>query len=452
MKNHYNLINRVLLENHLADSACRRGISAYRLGLIPQGISDHLPIKILIRQEKTTVNIISWNMLADAHLYNNFMNITGTVELLAAINKKDKNNIYGGNEGFNRLYHYFSELAQFLYDNKQNDTITLDCALLQTFNSLNYESKLTPTRDSLDVQQSRADIAKILLDSQQEDAHEFKLAIQHSVDLIYHIQNDLGVLKWKNRLNRLKENKALISTLAETDFLCLQECTHPADIETLFPQKKSLVYRINKTTTDHCALFYNASKFQQVGEALFLGLDKGKKPCIMARFKNIEHGNEFIVGSVHHPGGKESLIHELLEKKDTLLQEPTEQLEFFLPGDYNHSKAFFDKDTHSSYDMLYPELGTMAGADYGNTNQSIDALLTNMNSDHIKIECVKDMSMLRAANMPLRVHFKKNNTYIASASPSFEPLVQAVVSHDEAEDTIDILGQNDAVYAPRMAF
>lgn len=193
----YKLIS-ALLEKNLANSAFRRGTSAHRLGLIQEGISDHLPIQMSIQQEKTILNIISWNILADAHLYNNFMNITGTSELLAAINN---DNIYGGHEGSNKLYHYFSELGPFLYDQRQNNhAITFNKDLLEQFNSVQQScSLLTRSRDPVKTKEnivyaerSRAAIAEILLDMAHEHAHEFKLAIQHSVDLIYHIKHEQG--------------------------------------------------------------------------------------------------------------------------------------------------------------------------------------------------------------------------------------------------------------------
>ena len=60
-------------------SAFRYGNSAFRLGLMPQNISDHLPISAEIKfnpSDEENHTMLSWNLLADEHLYNNFMNIT----------------------------------------------------------------------------------------------------------------------------------------------------------------------------------------------------------------------------------------------------------------------------------------------------------------------------------------------------------------------------------------
>ncbi len=443
---------KFLLERNLAGCAFRRGTSAHRLGLIQEGVSDHLPIKILAKNGTESTSLISWNMLADEHLYNNFMNISGTSELLANL---APNNIYGGVENRNKLYYYFSELGQFLYDKQINDVITFDRKLLEQFNSLQkYESRLAKNRDpqkatenQILVKESRDAIAKTLLDSEHKDAHEFQLAIQHSVDLIYHINHELGALKWSNRFKKLKENKSLIEKLSDTDFLCLQECTNPTDIQSLLPNKESLVHRINQDTKDHCVIFYDPKKFEVIGPPFFCALDNNKKPCIIARFKNKETGMELIVGSVHHPGGKANHLHDIIEKINTLKTSPDEEIECFLPGDYNHTRRFFDNPK-----LFYPKLGTMAGNDYGNMNNSIDAVLSNVQVSQIDVERISDLPLSPPVEMPLRVHFKDEGTYRSSASPSFDLPVQRVISIDEAENAVDILGQNDATYAPRITF
>ncbi|PJD92937.1 MAG: hypothetical protein CK424_05060 [Legionella sp.] len=452
-----------LLEESLAGSAFRRGTSAHRLGLIQEGISDHVPIKILVQKdnddvtkENTDVTMISWNLLADAHLYNNFMNITGTQQLLAAMSE---DNIYGGNDK-NKLYHYFSELGQFLYDNRKNDQIvTLDHTLLEKFNSLQqYGSLLTRSRDPVtskskvaQAQQSRKEIAGIFLNNKHKHAYEFQLAIQHSVDLIYHIKHDQGVLQWSNRLKKLQANKELMRALCDTDFLCLQECTNPADIQLLLPKKQCLVHRVNGTTSDHCALFYDSTKFKVIGQPLLCELDDGKKPCIIAGFEHITLGTQLIVGSVHHPGGVDNLMDDIVAKINTLKQHLDKDIEFYLPGDYNHAQEFFNQHS-TGHRLIYPSLGTMAGADYGNINKSIDALFTNSRAPKIDVERISCMPISPPAEMSLRVHFKDKKIYRSSASPSFELPVQRDVSNEEANDAMDILGQNDAIYAPRMTF
>jgi hypothetical protein len=448
----YKMIMR-LLEKNLAGSAFRRGVSAHRLGLIQEGVSDHLPIQILAKNHTGTTSLISWNLLADAHLYNNFMNISGTIQLLGTL---ASNNIYGGSEHSNKLYYYFSELGQFLYDNRVNDVITLDKKLLDQFNSLpKYRSKLALSRDektaierSRLVREAREAIATILLDPEHRHAHEFELAIQHSVDLIYHINDDCGALKWSNRFKKLAANKVVIEKLRHTDFLCLQECTNPQDIQSLLPNKKMLLHRVNTNTSDHCVILYDSEKFEVIDEPIFCALDQGKKPCIFARFKNKETGKALIVGSVHHPGGKESHLHDIIEKINELKYSANEEIEFFVPGDYNHTGEFFGEQSHPK--LFYPSRGTMAGNDYGNINQSIDALLSNVSAHQIQVERVRDLPLSAPVEMPLRVHFKDEDTYRSTASASFDLPVQNVVSMNDAENALDILGQNDATYAPRI--
>lgn len=448
---------RNLLDSKLTGSAFRRGISAHRLGLIQDGISDHLPIKIGSELDKCSLTLISWNLLADVHLYNNFMNITGTQALLAAINE---NNIYGGSKNTNKLYHYFSELGQFLYDSRTNDkTVRLDRALLERFNSLqNGDSLLTRSRDPevaknrvLQMEQSRKAIAAILLNPEHEHAHEFQLAIQHSVDLIYHIKHDNGALKWSNRLKKLQGSKELISTLVEANFLCLQECTKPEELHALLPNKHCLIHRVNQTTNDHCALFYDFNKFKLIEEPIFFELDHGKKPCIVARFENIESGTPLIVGSIHYPGGAEYFTQEILDKINLLKLTIDEHVVFYLPGDYNHTLDFFNAAPSSEYQWIYPALGTMAGADYGNSNRSIDAVLTNTETSQTKVERVQYIPISQPITSSLRVQFKDEHTYRASAS-SYSLLVQRDVLSEEAHNAVDDLGQNNATYAPRISF
>ena len=444
-----------LLEKKLSGSAFRRGTSAHRLGLIQEGISDHLPIKMLAENDTRSTSLISWNMLADAHLYNNFMNITGTLKLLATL---PENNIYRGAENSNKLYYYFSELGQFLYDNRINDVITLDKKLLEQFNTLpKYESKLALSRDQATaiekrslVKEARAAIAAILLDSEHDDAHEFQLAIQHSVDLIYHINDDRGALKWRNRFNQLTANQPLIKTLRDTDFLCLQECTNPDDLHSLLTNKQCLRHRINTNTSDHCVIFYDPEKFKVINSPVFFALDHGKKPCIIARFENKETGIPLIVGSVHHPGGRENHLHEIIQEINKLKKDPNEAIEFFLAGDYNHTREFFGQQSHP--ELFYPNHGTMAGNDYGNINNSIDAVLSNVQASEIRIELVSFLPLSPPVEMPLRVHFKVEDTYRSIASPSLDLPVQRVISIDEAKNAVNILGQNDATYAPRKTF
>jgi hypothetical protein len=416
-----------ILEQLLQESAFRRGTSTHRLGLIPQGISDHLPITICTKHQHTSTTLLSWNMLADVHLYNNFMNISGTEQLVAAISTS---NVYGGHAQRNKLYYYFSELGQFLYDQRKDNYIEVSHAILAQFSALE-QCKM----------ESRQEIAAILLN--HPNTHEFKLAIQHSVDLIYHIQHEHGALKWQNRLAHLKNNSALCKALSDADFLCLQECTNPSDIQALVEHKTALTYRINDKTNDHCALFYDNQQFEIIGEPRYCALDNGKKPCIMARFKHRTQGHELIVGSVHHPGGNHHCIAQLIDYMNPLKISPDEDIACYLSGDYNHEKAFFQEHIAPGYQLLYPRLGTMAGNDYDNINKPIDAVLTNISPSAITLERIQDLFIPQPADLPLRIHF-------SDFAPSFELPVQGVVSHEEAVYAEPVAHPSNLNHGPRV--
>ena len=54
--------------NNALTHAFRYGTSAFRFGLIPQGISDHLPIVSQLPLKDSQVSMLSWNLLADEPL------------------------------------------------------------------------------------------------------------------------------------------------------------------------------------------------------------------------------------------------------------------------------------------------------------------------------------------------------------------------------------------------
>ena len=204
------------LETQLSESAFRRGTSAFRLGLVPMGISDHLPIEITLRSSQgQSLSMISWNLLSDDHLYNNFMNISGGKLLLKAKRQKMPAGCCYADNGRDQMKHFFSEIAQYLYAQQIRGLITVNREVLQKFISLNSQpSRLARSRSSdklaekrRHVESSRAHLVAMLLDEQHPQAHEFKLAIRHCLELIHHIKSDKGALKWANRYKSLKENK-----------------------------------------------------------------------------------------------------------------------------------------------------------------------------------------------------------------------------------------------------
>ncbi len=466
----YDFLNRALSEN-----ASRRGTSAFRLGFIPQGPSDHLPIVATTKTAKNTpLSLVSWNLLADSHLYNNFMNVSGTKEFFRAIQKSEESsdNIYcaGGTEKQNKLYHYFSELAKFLYENQANGVINIDAKRLDEFSDIalfdKYPSHLARSRtpaiaeeNKMKVMNARKKMSKILLDPLHPEHHEFRLAIQHSIELYHHIEH--GALKWKNRFPLIQKNQALIAQLQQADFVCFQECTSPDDFKAINLPQTFITHRINQTTNDNCVLAYDDKKFELMNTVKgALGghkdsqgkMSPGNKPFIFGRFKHRETGEEMIMGSVHYPGGEHHCVPEILESIESLKRFSDEKIDFFVAGDYNHTQEFFEGN---GYKMHYPQLGTMAGSDYENMNNAIDAVLVGSENtcDRLHVERVSHLAMSEPAEaLPLKVHFSQDSQLSEQASPSFWRPVQREVTRTPTLATSaveEIFARSEANFSPR---
>lgn len=423
---------RSLLKKSLSNPF-RYGTSAFRLGLIQIGASDHLPFMINAKlSDQSELAMVSWNLLADIHLYNNFMNISGMHNLINAMKEyRCAENIYY-NENENKLFYFFAELAQYLYKNQLHNKIKITAELLHGFISTQkQESNLTRSRNLLiaeekikQVENARAEIIKIFLNDLSTEAseakattvnsHEFKLAIKHCLELIHHIQHTDGALRWSNRFKLIKNNNLIVKTMVSADFLCLQECSNPDDIQTLFQsagkEHNIISYRVDKNTSDHCVLVYDSSKYDIVDTPIEYALE-GKKPCIFAKFKNRRNDEVFIVASIHHPGGKYNLTRELLKAIEPLRQSPNNNIPFYLLGDYNHTQDFFQNEsTTSDFTMIYPAEGTMAGSDYGNANRSVDAVLTNQDEQSLTASVISGLAISPPApQVPVVVEFESNN-------------------------------------------
>jgi hypothetical protein len=399
------------LQLALQSSAFRRGTSAFRFGLIQSGISDHLPFVANVKHSaQTEFNLMSWNLLADTHLYNNFMNISGAVQLAELIqDAHPEGNVYYHND--NKLFYFFSELARFLHKKQSEDKIKITKELLHAFVSTEQEgSNLARSRDlqvaiekTRQVETARLQIVNIMINEMNLDnddkptqaGNELKLAIQHSVELMHHIENTNGTLQWSNRFARIKGNQPLVTKIASMDFLCLQECTNPNDIRDLLSVQKTkhvvISYNI-VNSRDHAVLVYDAEKFVLIGEPVKYALE-GKKPSIFAKFKNRNTDEVFVVASIHHPGGKHNLMNELLQQVALLRVGQDASVPFYILGDYNHTREFFQANTEgvTSHQMIYPVTGTMAGSDYGNVNKAIDAIITSQPVENIKVGLVDEL-------------------------------------------------------------
>ena len=136
------------LERKLTTSTFRQGVSAHLFGIVVKGYSDHLPIRAEFQlSQDIKLKVISWTLLADDHLYNNFMNITGTQKLFEAMQPStSEDNIYGGSIEKNKLYYFFSELATFLYSGNYTNKDVGNEYIMNKF-ILNQPSRLTRSRD-----------------------------------------------------------------------------------------------------------------------------------------------------------------------------------------------------------------------------------------------------------------------------------------------------------------
>lgn len=389
-------------------SAFRYGSSAFRYGLVPEGISDHLPVTTKTTIEEEEIAIMSWNLLADEHLFNNFMNVSGSNILEADLNQElggKENNIYSGT-----MYHLFAEISQFLIAQKKKE-IVVEEKILKEFRQIASQ----PSRRALSrnpdiakertqkVELARNKLVEILLNTKHKNHHEHKLAIKHSMELIYHIKEDKGALKWQNRLKRLIDNRKLVKEIREQDIIALQECTNPEDIKQLLSENMEIhVHNVkgNDKSTDNVVVAFNKKKFffvEKLGENF-----EGKKPALYVKLKHLQSGQDFVFGSIHHPGGEHDFRQKIMDDANKLIKDA--DIPFIIAGDYNHTKEQF-VETFSEI-IHYPDSGTMAGSDYNNTNKAIDGFLSNQT---LQVNTSNLMQRSKPAVTELNVVFKLNN-------------------------------------------
>lgn len=405
------------LENQLNQSAFRHGTSAFRFGLILEAPSDHLPISAFVNPSSApSMRLMSWNLLADSHLYNNFMNITGSHLLAQEILQSGQENLYVSKQS-NMLYHFFSELSQFLYKTAAQNTVRINEKILREFIKLsNQPSRLTRSRNPETAKQkeklaqiSRQQIIDLMLNSKHQHHADFKLAIEHSLELVHHILSEQGALKWKNRFTHIMQNQKLLREMHKMDFICLQECTSPKDMIMLlnhFEERFGLLsHQTDPRSDDHCAILFDQQKF--VLETKINYAIEGKKPAIFARFHPKGKPEQaFIVASIHYPGGNHHLMKALQEQIDALKKASDEKIEFFMLGDFNHTEDFFEES--KTHNIVFPNMGTMAGSDYGNTNEAIDALTTNIDKNEVDVGLMQLLPTAAPAKKMLNIEFSEN--------------------------------------------
>lgn len=411
------------------NSPFRHGSSAFRLGLVPQSVSDHLMISAKIQNAGGTINLASWNMLADEHLYNNFRNVSGSDLMEKALdNALGADHIYHG-----QMIHLLSEIGEYLYDRSENGVIDLTEDLIKGFESLEaHPSKRTRSRDpeSQKVKEGQAVSAreaftKLLLDNNHSDIQEFRLLVQHSVELISHIKAPEGALRWANRLELLKQNAPLLNEFTDHDIITLQECTSPSDIQHLFEDKQKDMFFISHntknsaTSTDNVVIAFDKNKYELDSEPLKTSIG-GHKPALYARLKSKETGDVFVVGSIHHPGGNADLRAEIQSHFKSL--QKNEATPYFIAGDYNHTNRQWlntEDFSHTESDMFYPKTGSMAGSDFGNTNQGIDAIMAHQ-SAIINVEVSQNLQIASPAAPIATINF--SNSLAAYVEPETLPV------------------------------
>ncbi len=450
MKNLSSSIRKIqqILKRTLTTSSFRRGISTERFGLLLQAPSDHLPISAVIHRKKGgNLNFASWNLFADQHLHWVFAQVSG-LEYLNKVVKREcpDENIYCEGK-YNNLNFFFLELTQFLAKKKEKSDIKISAEMLRPFILVeNQDSRLIKAVDPLNIQKqiqlvekARIDIIELFiralrLESPNKDApecahaNEIELAIKHSLEVSYHITDDKGALRWANRFKLIQDNKKLAHRLGALDFLCLQECTKPTDMFSLFDPARynMLSHRVNPQTNDHCVIIYNKNRFTILAPAPVLNAIDNAKPYIFAKFQEIDTGKTFVVGSIHHPGGDAGHNRlPMLQEIAIQLSDPTAPATpFYILGDYNHTKDFFSPDMPEGTNIFYPTIGTMSAADYGNANKAIDAIMTNDNPESIEVDILSELSdAVPAPPLPFQIDFVRRKP-MAAASSAASAVVQ----------------------------
>jgi hypothetical protein len=376
-------------------NAARHGVNTSRLGLLTTSYSDHLPIKTSF-QEKS---IMSWNMLAEMHLKNQLMGVSGYKWLVNIVKKYRKDleeedvhtthkNIY-----FKDMSVFLAEFARFALSTKSRaNEVFINAELIENFISSD------PSKAK-----NRREIVKLINNQAANNRQECLLALVHACQMYDHITT---TLQWDRRYEHFGQDTDLISEFRSKDFTCLQECSKP---EAILASINAADVKAGKQPTygmishkvrgdDHCVIIYNTQKYKIVGEPDKFALGKGEeknKPCILCKFEKIatnpDKPEQFIIGSIHHPGGdKQFQLTDILSHVQTL-QNTAGNLPYCICGDYNNTAEALKgalKSTQSRTAHFHSATsfgGTMAGQDYGNANKAIDGVLSSQDRMDISV-------------------------------------------------------------------
>lgn len=374
----------------------------------PISVSDHAPIIGSVALDNHQIEIISWNMLSDTHLENNFFDLTGLKSYKKFIDKYIKGEVgeassvtqeyLKSNYYKSKLSVLFQELATYAEKHqgfREGITeFTFTSEMLKDFSNSDF---FIPNNLTSEDKAKRKLDRQVMLDFIQEIpsisrgefvANDFHALTEHALRTFYAIE--YGGLKWQERKQQITPQayKRMHETLDHAGFICFQECTSPSDMLDEINKSGRTEYQMltlkakdKVDNQDHCVIIYNPNIYE-LEERSNYKLGDGKKPAIVARFKKLDDGNPIVVGSLHHPGSKPGDPQEN-QVPDILLQAHKMQKEVDIPvviaGDFNNRADFFYdslsgtgytiKSTHNS--------GTTIAPEYGNKYKAVDCVLSN---------------------------------------------------------------------------
>ncbi|MGD9591293.1 MAG: hypothetical protein AB7V32_02100 [Candidatus Berkiella sp.] len=389
----------------LFNNPFRYGLNVNVQGLFREAASDHLPISITYHKTSdNNIAMLSWNLLADIHLGNYYRN----VKIFDSIEKDE--NIENENVFKHRAHWLLSYLAEALLKQGQDVVINED-VFDEIIEIIDFSQERNPQKAKQDARK----IIHYFLDQNNPNHEVFIQSLIHSVEIAY--AKSQGYLKWEHRLELIKANKNLVKKLVKKDILCFQECTNPEDMLNLLRENsgknyKMIIHKVSEGTNDHCVIIYNADKYElslddnNEPKIHRFGLAKNTKPCLLAKFREVNKPDkkEFVIGSIHHPGGNESELKAIKLELDTFLKKSITQDPVFILGDFNHDNQFFKNENTENFKVKMPQKGTMAGPDFGSVNKPIDGVMSNK-ADKLSIKPIK-MPLAPRVELPLRIVFK----------------------------------------------
>jgi hypothetical protein len=281
------------------------------------------------------------------------------------------------------MHLFLKEFARYTINTKSpTNEITINAELFEQF-----------IRSDPDKAADRREIINLINRPTDSNRHEYYVALMHACQMQEHLNS---ALKWNKRYGHLDKDKTLMCELRSKDFITLQECSDPQGIldtlnavdlkEGIKPTYNMIVQNISGD--DNCVIIYNTNKYQIAREPDKFGLGSRKgKPCILCKFEKIDPSalqkEQFIIGSIHHPGGGREFELGTILSHIQQLQSSDETLPYCISGDYNNTvetiTSALETIHYSSahFHSIGSKGGTMAGQDYGNVNKAIDGALSS---------------------------------------------------------------------------